>query len=105
MAIIRDFKGRKVRITEERVVHFAKRLARVGLFDKFGETICDPDFVIQSSTDSLAEIYYRFYRGTKAGNKYLCVVVKHDINDAYVLTAYPSDEIKKGRLLWERKGK
>jgi hypothetical protein len=103
--IVRDFRGRTVRITEERIKHFVKRLTTSGLFDKLDEAIADPDFVIQSISDSFASILYRFYRGTKAGNKYLCVVVKYAGNDAYVLTAYPSDMIKKGKLLWERNKK
>ena len=60
---------------------------------------------IESVSDSSASILYRFYRGTRAGNKYLCVVVKYATSDAYVLTAYPSDEVKKGRILWERNKK
>ena len=85
--------------------HFAKRLAKIGLLDRVEETISDPDFVIESRTDPQAAIHYHYYRGTRAGDKYLCVVVKYDRDDAYVLTAYPSDEIKKGRVLWERKKK
>ena len=105
MRVIRDFKGRSVRLTDERITHFVKRLTKAGLFEKLEETIADPDFVIESVSDSSASISYRFYRGTRAGNKYLCVVVKHATSDAYVLTAYPSDEVKKGRILWERNKK
>ena len=90
-------------MTEERVSHFVKRLVKAGLLDKIEEAIGDPDFVIESRTDPNVAIYYRFYRKIRAGDKYLCVVVKIDRDDAYVLTAYPSDQIKKGRLLWERK--
>ncbi len=79
-----------------------KRLTKAGLFDKLDETVSNPDFVIESISDPSAAILYRFYRGTKAGNKFLCVVVKYTDSDAYILTAYPSDEIKKGKLLWER---
>jgi hypothetical protein len=76
---------------------------KAGMFDRLEETISDPDFVIESISDSQAAICYRFYRGTRAGSKYLCIVIKYSSNDAYVLTAYPSDQIKKGQLIWERK--
>ena len=105
MRVIIDFKGRKVRLTEERITHFIKRLTKAGLFEKLEEVVADPDFVIESVSDSSATISYRFYHGTKAGNKYLCVVVKYAASDAYVLTAYPSDEVKKGKILWERNKK
>ena len=34
------------------------------------------------------------------GDKYLCVVVKVVGTDAFVLTAYLTDTIKKGQQLW-----
>lgn len=105
MKIFKDYRGRVVRLTEERIVHFVQRLVKAGLFERLPETIADPDFVIESRTDPFAAIYYRWYRGTLAGDKYLCVVIKHERDDSYVLTAYPSGEIKKGRLIWERKRK
>lgn len=103
MRFLIDYRGNTVRLTDERVRHFVRRLARAGMFDLLDETTADPDFVIQSRTDPSALIHYKFHRGTKVGNKYLCVVVKYAEDDAYVLTAYPSDEIKNGALVWERK--
>ena len=105
MRILKDYKGRNIRLTDERVAHFVKRLVRAGLLDKLEEAIADPDFVIESRTDPAAVIYYHYYRNIRAGDKYLFIVVKHDRDDAYILTAYPSDQIKKGRLLWERERK
>jgi hypothetical protein len=103
--IFRDFKGRNVRLTQERLEHFQKRLQKTGLLEYIEEVIIDPYFVIESVSDSEAAICYRFYHGTRAGNKYLCVVIKYLVADAYVLTAYPSDQIKNGQFLWERKKK
>jgi hypothetical protein len=99
---LKDFKGRTIRLTDERLAHFQKRLQKAGLYEKLEETIGNPDFVIESISDHEAAICYRFYHGTRAGNKYLCVVIKYLPADAYVLTAYPSDQIKNGRFLWER---
>ena len=44
--------------------------------------------------------YYRCYVGTRIGNKHLCVVVKVIEADAFVVTAYLTDKVKKGRQLW-----
>ncbi len=41
-----------------------------------------------------ARLYYRFYLGTRAGDKYLCVIVKLAGGDAFVVTAYLTDRIK-----------
>ena len=67
------------------------------------ETLTGPVRVIQSVSDSEANLYYRFYIGTRVGDKYLCVVVKIRQEDAFVLTAYLTDSIKKGDVIWPRK--
>jgi hypothetical protein len=36
------------------------------------------------------------------GGKYLCVVVKVREVDAFVVTAYLTDRVKKGNLLWPK---
>ncbi len=105
MKILKDYKNKDVRLPDERIRHFASRLARNEMFDLLEESLSDPDFIIQSKSDPQAVINYKFHRGTKGDDKYLCVVVKYDGSDAYVLTAYPSDQIKKGELIWERKKK
>ena len=51
-------------------------------------------------SDPQARLYYRFYFRTIVGSKYLCVVVKMLDDDAFVLTAYLTDRIKKGVVLW-----
>ena len=58
---------------------------------------------IQSRTDVTAELSYRFYIGTKFGDKWLCVVVKYAAADAFVVTAYLTDKPKKGEQLWPSK--
>ena len=60
---------------------------------------------MQSFSDPQAHLYYRFYFRTIVGGKFLCVVVKTLDADAFVLTAYLTDRIKKGVPLWPTKGK
>ena len=55
---------------------------------------------MQSFSDPQARLYYRFYFRTMLGGKFLCVVVKTLDADAFVLTAYLTDRIKKGVPLW-----
>lgn len=58
--------------------------------------------VVQSFSDPEARLYYRFYFGTLVGDKHLCVVVKVTAGDAFVLTAYLTDQIKKGVTIWPK---
>ena len=66
--------------------------------------LLQPERVVQSFSDPQARLYYRFYFRTMMGGKYLCVVVKTLEADAFVLTAYLTDRIKKGVPLWPTTG-
>ncbi|MBI4521715.1 MAG: hypothetical protein HY701_12815 [Gemmatimonadetes bacterium] len=64
------------------------------------ETLAGPEAVVQSLSDSEARLYYRHYVGTRVGDKFLCVVVKLTEADVFVLTAYLTDRVKKGKQIW-----
>ncbi len=67
---------------------------------QFQKPLKGPSLVIQSISDEAARLYYRFYSGTPVGDKFVCVVVKAKLGDAFVLTAYLTDKPKKGTVLW-----
>ncbi len=64
------------------------------------ETLLSPECVVQSFSDPQARLYYRYYFRTMVGGKFMCVVVKTLDDDAFVLTAYLTDRVKEGVLLW-----
>ena len=37
------------------------------------------------------------------GGKWLCVVVKYAAEDAFVVTAYLTDQLKVGEVIWPKK--
>jgi len=43
-----------------------------------------------------------FYTGTAAAKKYLCVIVKHAGGDIFIVTAYLTDRLKRGVLVWPK---
>jgi hypothetical protein len=53
-------------------------------------------------SDPGVRLYYRLYSRTPVGSKYLVVVVKLSGDDAFVVTAYLTDQIKKGDVLWPK---
>ena len=55
---------------------------------------------MQSFSDAAARLYYRHYVGTPVGDKFMCVVVKVSGPDAFVITAYLTDRVKKGKQIW-----
>jgi len=103
MKVYRDYKGQSIRLTEERRKHILEHPEMKSLMPRIEETLSEPQRVIQSLSDKDANLYYKYYLGTMVGDKYLCVVVKMIKKDAFILTAYLTDTIKKGEILWLRK--
>ena len=57
------------------------------------ETVAQPDAVTPSASDTTVSRYYRKYDLENLGTKYLCVVVKQEEADSFILTAYPTSKI------------
>jgi hypothetical protein len=98
-----DYRGRNVRLTPEREDHILDHAEMLGLLKRVGETLAKPERAVLSASDPAVELLYSFERGTKVGDKWLCVVVKYVEDDAFVVTAYLTDKIKNGEHLWPRK--
>lgn len=103
MRILRDFQGREIRFTDERLRHILDHPEMRQMEPAITETLREPEKVIESLSDPEARLYYRFYLGTRVGDKRLCVVVKVKEADAFILTAYLTDTVKKGKLVWPKK--
>jgi len=100
MKMLKDYQGRDVRLTDERLRHILEHPEMANLEAALEETLLRPQYVIQSQVDSATELSYRFYIGTQVGDKWLCVVVKYVPNDAFAVTGYLTDRVKRGTQLW-----
>ncbi len=104
MKILYDFLDRKIRFTDERWQHIEDTHPEMrDQFEKIKETLSTPDIVIQSKTDLQVELFFKKYLNTPVSEKFLCVVVKFLSNDAFIITAYFTDTIKKGDILWQKR--
>ena len=98
-----DVWRRSVRFTQERFEHIeSSHPEMLGQSVHIAETLKVPDFVIGSKTDESVELFYKLYSRTPVTTKYMCVVVKRGLNDEFVVTAYFTDRVKKGELLWRK---
>lgn len=70
---------------------------------KIQDTLLKPDMIVKSRTDSEVELFYRHYVTTPVSEKYLCVVVKISVSGRFIVTAYFTDTIKRGEVIWEKK--
>ncbi len=102
MKILRDFEGRVIRLTDERLAHILEHPEMADLEPQIEATLAAPQSVVQSASDDEARLYYRFYTGTRVGDKFLCVVVKVLPGDAFVITAYLTNTVKRGEQLWPK---
>jgi len=102
--IFRDYRGREVRLPDERLAYILRKHPEIaGLEEAMRETLDLPEQVRQSTSDPVrVNLYYRWHIGTTRGDKYLCVVVKLVDDDAFVITAYLTEEIKRGDVIWPR---
>jgi hypothetical protein len=103
MPALRDYEGRQIRLTEERWAHISEHPEMAEMRRAVEETLEGPEVVVQSASDPEARLYYRFYYRTAVGGKYLCTVVKLRGDDAFVVTAYLTDQVKRGTVLWQGK--
>ena len=55
-----------------------------------------PDEIRQSKTDNEVFLYYKQF------DRLYCVVVKHMEREGFLITAYPTDKIKEGDVIWTR---
>jgi hypothetical protein len=101
LASFTDYRGRTVRLTEERLAHIQEAHPELSGFEAaIGETLQHPNSVVQSLTNPHALLYYRWYEQTAVGAKYLCVVVILLADDAFIASAYLRETIRRGTLVW-----
>ena len=99
---LRDVWGDSVSLTEERRAHLLEHPEMREQENKLAQTLLEPEMVIQSRSDDTARLFHRFYRRLAIGDKYLCVVVKYVEGGVFVITAYFTDKVKRGEVLWKK---
>ncbi len=98
----RGRQGRSVRLTDERLAPLeADHPETAGQVSRIAEALADPDRVVGSRTDPTVELVYKEYASTPVTRKFLCVVLKVCADDAFVITAYYTDTLTSGDVLWQ----
>ena len=104
MQLFTDVHGRPIRPKDERSTHL--QTAHPEMSDQLSRivaTLAHPDQIVRSRTDSTVELLYKHYPSTPVTSKFLCTVVKVLPEDYFVITAYYTDTIKRGDVLWTKK--
>ena len=94
MQTFRDYMGREIRLTEERITHILVRHPEILAFTHtIAETLEAPDSVEPDEDDPEVWKYNRWYTETNYGDKWMVVVVVRKPDDAFISTAYITNEI------------
>jgi len=100
MKTIQDCFGRAVSLTDERMAHILEHPEMSAMGSEIERVLSEPQTVRRSRSDDAVRLFYEFYAQTIVGGKWLCVVVKYLADDAFVVTAYLTDQPKQGDTLW-----
>ena len=103
MKSLEDCFGRSVRLTDERLAHILEHPEMKGMEAEIEQVLRQPQLVRRSRTDAAVRLFYEFYAQTRVGGKWLCVVVRYSPDDAFVVTAYLTDQLKAGETVWPKK--
>ena len=103
MKIVRDCFGRSVRLTDERTAHILQHREMTEMETEIERVLQFPAEVRVSRSDNTVQLFYEFYARTLVGGKWLCAVVKYAPDDAFVVTAYLTDQLKAGETIWPKK--
>lgn len=103
MKVVRDCFGRSVRLTDERIAHVLQHQEMAGMAQEIERVLQSPAEVRVSRSDQAVRLFYEFYARTMVGGKWLCVVVKYAPEDAFMVTAYLTDQLKAGETIWPKK--
>ena len=99
--LLSDLLERQVRLTDERLDHILNDHPEMAdQSERLGETLHNPDTIVRSKTDNDVELFYKLFASTPVSSKYMCVVLKIKNNDIFIITAYFTDTVKKGAVLW-----
>ena len=73
-----------------------------GQLDKLQEALQSPDVIVRSQRDPNVHLYHKHYATTPVTEKYLLVAIKMIEPEAFIMTAFFTDTIKKGERIWEK---
>jgi hypothetical protein len=90
----------RVRVTKAywEVIITIKHPAMTGKEEDVKEALFNPDEIRRSRSD---EAVYLFYKPERIG-RWVCAVTKRLNGDGFLITAYPTDAIKEGEVIWRK---
>ena len=99
---LHDTFGNLIVLTPERLSHINEHPELLHIVSPIEDTVSLPDAIVRSRSDATVSLFYKRYENTVFGNKYCCVVIKYTERRNFIVTAYLTDKVKEGTILWRK---
>jgi hypothetical protein len=103
MLKVRSKLEKVIRLDEDRWRHVLGHPEMENQRSRVKETLVDPDEVRESVRSSSIWLFYKLYTETPVSKKYLLVAVQVLNGEGFIVTAFFTDKVKKGGLIWKKK--
>jgi len=100
---VRSKLGKMIRFDEDRWKHALEHPEMENQISKIKETLVDPNEVRESVRMSSIWLFYKLYTNSPVSEKYLLVAVEVLDGEGFIVTAFFTDKVKKGGLIWKKK--
>jgi hypothetical protein len=94
--------GKVVSLSSDRWKHVLSHPEMKNQRIRVKETLLDPDEIRQSIQSNDTLLFYKLYLKTPVTTKYMLVVVKVSNEEGFIVTAFYTDKIKKGDIIWKK---
>ena len=95
--------GKLVSLDEDRWRHVLEHPEMKNQLDRIKETVVNPDEIRESIHDPSVLLFYKLYEKTPVTEKHLLVVIKTVNREGFIVTAFFTDRVKKGGVVWKKK--
>lgn len=94
--------GKVVSLSDDRWKHVLSHPEMQNQRRRIKETLVDPDEIRASIHSTQTWLFYKLYAKTPVTTKFLLVIVKVLDEEGFIVTAFFTDKIKKGDLIWKK---
>jgi molybdopterin synthase catalytic subunit len=95
--------GKTISLDEDRWRHVLNHPEMKTQLDRIKETIMNPDEIRESTHDPSVLLFCKLYGETPVTEKYLLVVIETQNREGFIVTAFFTDRVKKGGVMWKKK--
>jgi len=99
---VRSKLGKAVKLDEDRWKHVLEHPEMKDQLHRMKEALVDPDEIRESVHAPSIWMFYKLYPHSPVSEKYMLVIVEVSDGEGFIVTAFFTDKVKKGGLLWRK---